>query len=328
MIKEKDMQTFYQFKHNDSAIEKLSSSGGAFTMLSDEILDAGGIVYGCVLDAKLNAVHQRATCQSERDQMRGSKYIQSDMSSVFVPLAEDLSKNKTVMFSGTPCQVSAVYHYLRLKNIQTDSLISVEVICHGVGSNLFFHDYVKNKEKKYHSKAISANFRSKYRPGQKEDMTIEFENRKAYHAASTSLDWFYSLYFRNLILRPSCYACKFAKMERGADISIADFWNSKDTDECYSLIVCNTSKGFSLLKNQTAGMLVEVDKEAVHQPHMKAPCNLPKERDRFWNVYLHSGYETVQTVFGNNTPKGKMKYWAADTLRSLHLAGIVKKLMK
>ena len=35
----KDMQTFYKFKHKDINIEKHSSSGGAFTMLSDEILD-------------------------------------------------------------------------------------------------------------------------------------------------------------------------------------------------------------------------------------------------------------------------------------------------
>lgn len=319
------MQTFYKFKHKDSNIEKHSSSGGAFTMLSDEILDAGGIVYGCVLDAKLNAVHMRATCKSERDQMRGSKYIQSNMSAIFAQLAEDLRQNKTVMFSGTPCQISAVYNFLHLKKIQMDSLISVEVICHGVGSTRFFHDYVKNKEEKYHSKAVSANFRSKYRTGQKQDMTIEFVNGKAYHAASTSLDWFYSVYLRNLILRPSCYTCKFAKMDRGADISIADLWGSKDV-ECYSLIVCNTSKGAVLLKDQAAGTLVEVDKETVHQPHMKAPPDMPKERNRFWNVYLNDGYEEVQTKFGNNTPKGKIKYWVADMLQSLHLAGIVKKL--
>lgn len=323
----KNMQTFYKFKHKDSNIEKHSSSGGAFTMLSDEILDAGGIVYGCVLDSKLNAVHTRATCKSERDQMRGSKYIQSDISSIFANIAEDLRQNKTVMFSGTPCQISAVHNYLRLKKVQMDSLISVEVICHGVGSTLFFHDYVKNKEEIYHSKAVTVNFRSKYRTGQRQDMTIAFENGKTYHAASTNLDWFYSIYLRNLILRPSCYTCRFAKMERGADISIADFWDTKDT-ECHSLIVSNTDKGFSLINNQTAGRLMKVDAETVHQPHMKAPCGIPKERDEFWNVYLHDGYEAVQTAFGNNTPKGKMKYLVADMLQSLHLAGIVKKLRR
>ena len=132
-------------------------------------------------------------------------------------------------------------------------------------------------------------------------------------------------FFSNICDRPSCYTCKFAKMDREADISIADFWGGKDA-ECYSLIVCNSSKGASLLKNQTAGKLEEVDKETVHQPHMKAPCDMPKERNQFWNVYLNDGYDAVQTKFGNNTPKGKIKYCIADMLQSLHLAGIVKKL--
>lgn len=321
------MQTFYKFKHDDPNVEKHSSSGGAFTMLSDEILDANGSVYGCVLNDKLEAIHVRATSKMDRDQMRGSKYIQSDMSFVYEQIAADLRQNQMVLFSGTPCQISAVQNYLHLKRVPVDRFVSVEVICHGVGSSLFFHDYVKNKETKYQSRATSVNFRSKYRVGQKQDMTIQFENGKAYHAASTNLDWFYSIYLQNLILRPSCYSCKFAKLDRMADLSIADFWDSED-NESYSLIVCNTDKGANILKNQTAGTLTVVEKETVHQPHMKAPCEMPKQRNAFWRAYLNDGYEAVQTLFGNNTPKGKVKYMAAEILQTLHIAGIAKKIRK
>lgn len=38
------MQTFYKFKHCDINVEKNSSSGGAFTMISDRILESGGVV--------------------------------------------------------------------------------------------------------------------------------------------------------------------------------------------------------------------------------------------------------------------------------------------
>lgn len=322
-----NMQTFYKFKHNDSSIEKKSSSGGAFTMLSDKILNAGGIIYGCVLDEKLNAVHIRADKKEERDRMRGSKYIQSDLSTAYSLITADLMNNKMVLFSGTPCQVSAVKNYLRVKNVSTDNFISVEVICHGVGSSLFFHDYLAEKEKKYHSKAVSVNFRSKYRAGQKQDMTILFENGKAYHAASTNLDWFYSIYLKNLILRPSCYKCKFAKMEREADISIADFWGIEEKNP-YSLIICNTEKGRSLLEEPIDGVLTVVNKDTVHQPHMKAPCGVPERRNEFWTIYRKNGYEAVQTLFGNNTLKGKMKYCMADILQTLHIAEVVKKVIK
>lgn len=77
------MQTFYKFKHYDINVGKNSSSGGAFTMISDRILESGGVVYGCVLNEKFNAIHIRAERKEQRDKMRGSKYIQSNISEAF-----------------------------------------------------------------------------------------------------------------------------------------------------------------------------------------------------------------------------------------------------
>ena len=59
------MQTFYKFKHYDINVGKNSSSGGAFTMISDRILESGGVVYGCVLNEKFNAIHIRAEIKCE-----------------------------------------------------------------------------------------------------------------------------------------------------------------------------------------------------------------------------------------------------------------------
>ena len=63
------MQTFYKFKHYDINVGKNSSSGGAFTMISDRILESGGVVYGCVLNEKFNAIHIRAERKEQRDKM-------------------------------------------------------------------------------------------------------------------------------------------------------------------------------------------------------------------------------------------------------------------
>ena len=43
-------QTYYAVKHRDNNIKKTSSSGGAFTAISDYILDKGGLVYGTRFD--------------------------------------------------------------------------------------------------------------------------------------------------------------------------------------------------------------------------------------------------------------------------------------
>lgn len=67
----------YAVKHKDEEIRAASRSGGIFTALSDLVLDDGGTVYGCVLTDDFHAVHVRTDSRDGRNQMRGSKYIQS-----------------------------------------------------------------------------------------------------------------------------------------------------------------------------------------------------------------------------------------------------------
>ena len=50
----------YAVRHKNENIRKNSRSGGIFTALSDYVLEAGGVVYGCALTDDFNAVHIRA----------------------------------------------------------------------------------------------------------------------------------------------------------------------------------------------------------------------------------------------------------------------------
>ena len=90
-------------------------------MISDRILESGGVVYGCVLNEKFNAIHIRAERKEQRDKMRGSKYIQSNISEAFQQIAVDLANKRKVLFSGTPCQVNAIINYLKIKKICMDN---------------------------------------------------------------------------------------------------------------------------------------------------------------------------------------------------------------
>ena len=67
-------------RHNDSEVVGGSQSGGVFTALSDIVLDDGGVVYGAAFDDEFNVCHKRALTRIGRDAMRGSKYVQSDLS--------------------------------------------------------------------------------------------------------------------------------------------------------------------------------------------------------------------------------------------------------
>lgn len=95
---------FYLAKHKDARVLSLSTSGGAFTALSDAMLRRGGVVYGAVLDENLQVCHTRAATPEERDPMRVSKYVQSRLGDTFSRIKADLLEGRPVLFTGTPCQ--------------------------------------------------------------------------------------------------------------------------------------------------------------------------------------------------------------------------------
>ena len=102
----------YAVKHKDEVTRAASRSGGIFTALSDQVLSNGGVVYGCVLTDDFNAVHIRTDNAEERNRMRGSKYIQSKLGDTFKNVKADLDERRSVLFSGTSCQVAGLKKYL------------------------------------------------------------------------------------------------------------------------------------------------------------------------------------------------------------------------
>ena len=121
---------FYAVKHKNEEIRAASRSGGVFTVLSDEILKDGGVVYGCVLVDCVDAKYIRADNQVDRNKMRGSKYIQSDLQDTFMKVRTDLLANRSVLFSGTSCQIAGLKAYL---GQDYDTLLCVDIV-----KNLFY----------------------------------------------------------------------------------------------------------------------------------------------------------------------------------------------
>ncbi len=326
-------QTFFTANHKNADIRKKSSSGGVFTAVSDKWFEIHGekaVIYGCTLDENLNAVHIRATQPEYRNLMRGSKYIQSDISGVYNEIANDISNNWFVLFSGTPCQVSGLKAFLKAKNIDfSNFLFTVDFVCHGVGSNRFFEDNIKNLEKKYKSRAVFCSFRAKSRPDKLQEMEVRFENGKKYNSQSAKYDWFFSVYnSKNYILRPSCYNCKFAKPERMADITLSDNWAGYANKSPYlSAIIASSEKGKDLIENCSFCLdFNEVSQQDVYQEHLYHPTKLSENRNKFIEIYKKDGYLAAQRYVGNNTVKGKFRYLAAKIINKLHLRKIFKML--
>lgn len=103
----------YAVRHKDISEIETSQSGAAFIALSDWILERGGVVYGVGYTDHFRAIHKRATTKQQRNEFKGSKYVQSDLNTVFFQVKDDLKQDLYVLFSGTPCQTSGLQSYLK-----------------------------------------------------------------------------------------------------------------------------------------------------------------------------------------------------------------------
>lgn len=114
----------YAAKHKNPEEIAVSQSGAAFVALSDFILSQGGVVYGAGYTGHFRVVHKKAETRAERDEFRGSKYVQSDMNTVFGQVREDLNNGSLVLFSGTPCQTAGLNSFVG-KRLRDLSLIHI-----------------------------------------------------------------------------------------------------------------------------------------------------------------------------------------------------------
>lgn len=158
-----DKPLAYGARHKDMNEIETSRSGAAFIAISDYILEQGGVVYGAGYTDHFRVVHKRATTKEERNEFKGSKYVQSDMCGVFRQVKKDLRDGLIVLFSGTPCQTSGLNSYVGKK--LRENLYLVDIVCHGVPSPFVWRDYLAYLEKKQGSPIVWVNFRDKQKYG-------------------------------------------------------------------------------------------------------------------------------------------------------------------
>ena len=149
----------YGARHKDIDEVMRSRSGAVFAAISDYILENGGVIYGAGYTDHFRVVHKRATTKEERNEFRGSKYVQSDMNTVFRQVKKDLKDGLTVLFSGTPCQTSGLNSFVGTK--LRENLILIDLVCHGVPGPYLWRDYIEYLEKKVGAPITWVNFRDK-----------------------------------------------------------------------------------------------------------------------------------------------------------------------
>lgn len=294
--------TFLMHHKNPNEVTK-SKSGAAFVVFSDVILKDGGIVYGAKLNSKHLVEHSAAFNIKERDEFRGSKYIQSNLKNVFLEIKGYLKNNKKVLFSGTPCQVAGLKSYIGAK--LAENLFLIDILCHGVASPSVWIDYLKQIEStkgKRINKCIPRN------PQYGWDHNIDtfiFEDDSQYNS-----DFFTGyVYHKWITQRWSCGVCPFTTLNRVSDITLGDAWGidkvapalDRENKGC-SLVLINTEKGNRLFEAASADMIsLPVDIKKMIQPVMLHPTILHHKRQAFETAYAARGYNYVRHRYLNNT---------------------------
>ena len=100
---------YYAVRCGDEEMLQKSTSGGAFSLIADQIISDGGLVCGAVFDEEFKVKH---IISSDYYQMRKSKYVQSDIAEVVDEIKKIISDGKKILFSGTPCQCHAIKNYI------------------------------------------------------------------------------------------------------------------------------------------------------------------------------------------------------------------------
>lgn len=238
--------------HKEKAILDKSSSGGMFTPLYENMIKQGGYVIGVKYDENMNVIYDIASTIEECEKFRGSKYIKADINDVRIRVKELLDNGEKVLFSGNPCHIGALKKYLKK---DYDNLVTVDIICHGVGSPKIFRKYLDYIENKYKAKITNFKFRDKINGARsnKSSVKIDLNNGKELiePLIKNNLGRAYN---SNLIQRIACYNCEFAGYERVSDITIGDYWGLqhympqvfKDNDNGISCISLNNAKGMEI----------------------------------------------------------------------------------
>lgn len=294
----------YAAYHKDEAIRLDSTSGGAFSAFATHIFDNGGYVGGAIYEENHLVSHVVTNDKERLPELRSSKYLQSDVTSIYKPIKQKLKQGEKVLVCGTPCQISALYNYLGRDD---ENLITCDFICRGVNSPKVFLKYMDMLERQHKAKAIHLKFKNKTFGWHRFSMKVDFSNGRSY-CKDRYHDAFFVGYLQvGNFARPSCYACQFKGASRIADITLADFWGienidrSMDQDKGTSLVMLNSPKADEFFKDVSSELIFKrysYEQAGIANASLYQPLTASREdRESFFEALDKYPFEKVSKDF-------------------------------
>ncbi len=308
-IRERNTKVYAgRIKDKESLLK--SSSGGAFTALSDYFLDNGDMVVAATYNyqtytEEFTFLHNKA----ERDAACGSKYMQSNPGAIFRKAELWLKENpeKRLMFVGMGCQAEGFLKFAEIKGFRARVYI-IDIICHGSPSPKIWREYAHSIEKKAGGKITYLTFKDK-RNGWRIPTAVAVINGN-----EISIKDYVRVFYNRCALRPACHKCPFAMTERKTDITIGDFWHIEKTIPDFydpdgtSVFLIHTDHGEELFDNIKGNLEYRLsDTKQCWQANLEAPTPMSEYRQEFWKEYQRKGIDYIMKKYGTVSLKSKVK---------------------
>ncbi len=298
----------YAGRAKDREILSHCSSGGAFTVLSDEFLEHGNAVLCAGYNYESRQTEFRLVFdKTERDRCRGSMYMQSYALDSWKKALKWLTDNpdKELIFFGVGCQGAAFKEFASRKGILSRVTI-VDIICHGSPSPMIWKEYAKGLEED--GKLSSINFRDK-RTGWNKSVGIARIGDK-----EISLSKWKKAYSSKVMFRPCCSKCHYTRTDRATDITIGDFWHLEDKMPDFfdpmgtSVFLIHTDKGMQLFDSVRNRLdYRESNTKDCWQMNLERPTTHAADREDFWKDYRKKGIDFVMNKYGTNNLTRKLQ---------------------
>lgn len=302
----------YAAYNRDKEIRLNSSSGGFFSLLAENVIKDGGVVFGAKFNENWDVVHDYTETKEGVSQFRGSKYVQSFMGDCYIKVKRFLEVGRRVLFSGTPCQIAGLRLFLRK---DYTNLLTVDIICHGVPSSIVWAKYKQTIETQL-GEIGYITFRGKFNGWKNYCFCALNKNVGESYLSSGMLpekggvyyspyktDDYSKAFLLNYSLRPSCYACPAKQGKSHSDITIADFWGIQHLhpdvdDDCgCNLVLINTSNGCNAVANCDCAKISTSMVEALsYNPSYATSSSKPRYRQMFFRLLANHDIKTINEI--------------------------------
>ncbi len=276
-----------------------SSSGGIFTLLAEQTIGEGGVVFGVRFDESWQVIHDYTESIEGLAPFRGSKYVQSRIGDTYKQAEAFLKQGRKVLFTGTPCQIAGLKKYLHK---EYENLLAVDFVCHGVPSPLIWRKYLAEVSQSHSTSSIaSVSFRDKSNSWKRYHVKVGYNNGEC-----LSQPFYENLFMRGFLadiyLRPSCYACPAKSGKSDADITLGDYWGIEnvrpaiDDDKGVGLVLVNTAKGEQCFDKEKVNLVETSYEEAcAGNPSIIHSSRPHTNRDYFF-YHIKRGYSMNQSM--------------------------------